>query len=108
MLKPDALSRRPDHKDGMDNDNDGVTLISAEHIACLHTNSTAVLRTDGDAIVDALQKRGPAVENPKDKDAVWKVMDGLMTRNGLIVIDDEDIKCRVLELHHDSRLSGHP
>ena len=103
MLKPDALSCRPDHKDSMDNNNDGVTLISAKHIACLHTNSAAVLWMDGDAI----EKREPAVENPKDKDAVWKVVDGLMTRNGLIVID-EDIKCRVLELHHDSRLSGHP
>jgi len=71
MLKPDALSRRPDHKDGMDNDNDGVTLISAEHIACLHTNSAAVLRTDGNAIVDALQKRGPVLEQHQNQQAQW-------------------------------------
>jgi len=108
MLKLDALSCWPDHKDGMDNDNDGVTLISAKHITYLHTNRMAVLLTDGDAIVNALQKRGPAVENPKDKDTVWKVVDGLMTYNRLIVIDDEDIKHRVLKLHHDSQLSGHP
>ncbi|GLB43819.1 putative chromo (CHRromatin Organisation MOdifier) domain containing protein [Lyophyllum shimeji] len=36
MLKPDALSRRPDHKEGVDNDNDDITLITPEHISALH------------------------------------------------------------------------
>ena len=71
------LSQRPDHKDGIDNDNDGVTLLTPEHITCLHVNAAIVMPTNGDAIVDTLCKKGLAPVNPNDRDAVWMMEDGL-------------------------------
>lgn len=65
MLKPDALSRRLDHKKGVENDNKDVTLITADHILALLIGSAIMAATEGDTIVELLKERGPTLINEK-------------------------------------------
>jgi len=102
MAKPDALSRRPDHKEGVKDDNSNIVLITPEHIASI-TTTTSVR----DQIVKDLKSRKSIPVNKRDK-ASWEQVDGLTFRDGLIVIQDEDLKRKILEEVHDSPIAGHP
>ncbi|KAJ3551704.1 hypothetical protein NP233_g13028 [Leucocoprinus birnbaumii] len=60
MLKADALSRRPDHKKGVEGDNDEVTLLTKEHVAKLYMRSMSVAESEGDAIIEEIKAKGLA------------------------------------------------
>ena len=101
MGKPDALSRRPDHLVGTENDNTNVTLISAEHIGSI------TIETTGDQIVTKIKSRKQAPINPRDK-ANWKQEDGITFREGLIVVNDKDLQLEIIQQTHDTPIGGHP
>lgn len=101
MSKPDALSRRPDHCQGIKNDNSNIILITAEHIASITVESV------GDQIISKLKYRKQAPINPRDK-ANWKQEDGITYCNGLIVVNDKDLQLEILQMVHDSPIAGHP
>ena len=108
MLKPDALLRRPDHKKGVENDNRDITLITAGHISALCICSIITAATKRDAIVKLLKEKGPTPINEKDKFGEWTQEEGLTFQNGLMVVPDDGIKRKIVELYHDSRIGGHP
>lgn len=108
MLKADALSWRPDHQIGVENDNEGVVLLIPERIAELHINSIVVAETEANSLVDLIRTREPAPINAMDKSVKWEQVDGLTLRDSLIVVRDEDIRRRILEMNHDLCIAGHP
>lgn len=69
MLKLDALSCRPDHKEGVQKDNTDIVLITLEHISSLHIGNAVTIGTKDDYIVQILRGRNPVPTNKKDKTA---------------------------------------
>lgn len=107
MLKPDALSRRLDYKQVIENDNKNVTLISPEHISMLYIHSMITVTTEGDKIVELIKSKGEIEINKNDKNTIWEKDGRLIFRNSLIVVKDDEIKRKIFELYHDSTIAGH-
>jgi hypothetical protein len=61
MGKPDALSRRPDHRIGTENDNKDIVMITPEHIGTIRIENT------GDEILSKIRTRKPTTTNLRDK-----------------------------------------
>ncbi|HVW99810.1 MAG TPA: reverse transcriptase domain-containing protein, partial [Candidatus Babeliaceae bacterium] len=101
MTKPDVLSRRPDHGEGIENDNDNIILITPEHIASITVESL------GDEILAKLKEKPMVSINPRDK-ADWKQENGITYRDGLIVVNYKDLQLEILKSVHDSPIAGHP
>jgi transposase InsO family protein len=123
MGKPDALSRRADHGDGRA-DNSDMTLLSPE-LFRIHALSGLdivgeerdILREVRKSLKDDEQEEAvakAAKELRKDKgrgtirSAEWSEQDGLLMFRGKIYVPkDRDLRRRIVEQHHDSRIAGH-
>jgi hypothetical protein len=123
MGKPDALSRRADHGSGQ-GDNDNLTLLAPE-LLCIHV--LAGVRLEGKecnilqevwrSLRDDVQEESvvkTARELQKDKgrgtikSAEWSESDGLlMFCSKIYVPNDRDLRCRIVEQHHDTCIAGH-
>jgi len=101
MGKPDALSRRPDHNIGTENDNSDIIVITPEHIGAI------TIETTGDQIISKIKSRKQVPINPRDK-AEWKQENGVTFRDGLIVVNDKDLQLEILQQTHDTPVGGHP
>jgi hypothetical protein len=123
MGKPDALSRRADHGSGQ-GDNDNLTLLAPElfriHVLAgvrLEGNEHNILREVRRSLRDDVQEESVAKaarELRKDKSrgtiksAEWFESDGLLMFYGKIYIPkDRDLRRRIVEQHHDTRIAGH-
>jgi hypothetical protein len=124
MGKPDALSRRADHGTGRD-DNKDVTLLGPElfHARALSgldivgeekeilTEIRRSLRDDvqEDAVVKAAEELKRDRSRKTVHSAEWSEKDNLLTFRGKIYVPkDRDLRRRIVEQHHDSRIAGHP
>jgi hypothetical protein len=123
MGKPDALSRRADHGSGQ-GDNDNLTLLAPE---LFRIHALAGVRLKGDKCnilrevwhslkVDVQEElvAKAARELQKDKgrgtikSAEWSEGDGLLMFCSKIYIpNDRDLRHRIVEQHHDTRIAGH-
>jgi hypothetical protein len=123
MGKPDALSRWADHGSGQ-GDNDNLTLLAPE---LFRIHALAGIRLEGDecnilqevwrSLRDNVQEESVAKaarELRKDKgrgtikSAEWSESDGLLMFCGKIYVpNDRDLRCRIVEQHHDTRIAGH-
>jgi hypothetical protein len=123
MGKPDALSRRADHGSGQ-GDNNNLTLLAPE-LFRIHT--LAGVRLEGEehnilrevwcSLQDGMQEESvvkAARELQKDKgrgtikSAEWSESDGLlMFRGKIYVLNDRDLRRRIVGQHHDTRIAGH-
>jgi hypothetical protein len=123
MGKPDALSRRADHGSGQ-GDNDNLTLLVPE-LCRIHT--LAGTRPEGEernilcevwcSLKDGVQEEAEAKaarELRKDKgrgmvkSTEWSESDGLLMFCGKIYVPtDRDLRRRIIEQHHDTRIAGH-
>jgi len=121
-LKPDALSRRPDHGKG-EKDNENVTLLKPSYFKIQALKQGHALLTGQEA--DLLKK----IRNAKDLDekvvkAVeelrksgfkkvegqeWSHEQGLVLFRGKVYVPKSpDLRRQIVELHHDSQIAGHP
>ena len=126
--KPDALSRRPDHRpEGGDETRERTaTLLKPEQFLSVNANQLLQL-SDDHSILQRIQEAltndvttsairaffasdpdsAPASVREKMKD--FAMDDGLLLyRNKIYVPADEDIKRDIVALRHDSPLAGHP
>src|ERR1700683_1283281 len=125
MGQSDALSRRPDLKGEVEQDNTDQVVLPVHRFADLRALSTGTLiHSQGDAIVDEIRhstveydkKVVTALEeaarspNCKARDmAIWEKDDGLVTRNGLVVVPrNRDLRRRIIGMCHDGLVVGHP
>ena len=123
MGKPDALSRRADHGNGKD-DNRNITLLRPELFAIRAIEGVAMEgpeRTLMDEVKkgnrqgrmeEAVAKAWKALKQGSAKlirSAEWKQQGGLLFfQDRIYVPRDMDLRRRIVELHHDTMVAGHP
>src|ERR1700744_3076371 len=122
--KPDALSRRSDHREEEGGEIDefkNLTLLKPENFA--EIAATGVTDSElTDEIKESIRKdktlkpiiaffaNGPqdAPAEARHLEEVYEYEDGLLYRHGKVYVpDEEDLKRRLLELYHDSPIAGH-
>jgi hypothetical protein len=123
MSKPNALSRWAEHGSGQ-GDNNNLTLLVPElfwiHVlagARLEGDERNILQEVRHSLKDNVQEESVAKaarELRKDKgrgtikSAEWSESDGLLMFHGKIYVpNDRDLRRRIVEQHHDMRITGH-
>jgi hypothetical protein len=126
--KPDTLSRRPDHDNG-DNDNEDrillpTDLFSQSPVTNLYRNTITLTLEDADlrqrikdcqaidkdmvTILQYIQAKRP-LNLGRDFKELWSVMDGLLIYDGRIAVPhDPDLRTDIVKRCHDSITAGHP
>jgi hypothetical protein len=123
MLRADPLSRRPDHEEGVNSDNEGQTLLKPEFFAIKAVSEAHESHVDDSELLDKIKS---ALENNKmTKDyqnlltsgsrefkkslEEWNFENGLLLHRGKVYVPkDQDLRLELLKLHHDTLLTGHP
>jgi hypothetical protein len=123
MGKPDALSRRADHGSGQ-GDNNNLTLLALE---LFRIHALAGVRLEGeernilrevwrslkdDVQEESVVKAARELRKDKSRDTVksteWSESDGLLMFHGKIYVpNDRDLRHRIVEQHHNTRIAGH-
>jgi hypothetical protein len=121
--KPDALSRRADHGSGQE-DNDNLTLLAPE-LCRIH--ALADVRLEGekhnilrevrrslkvDVQEESVAKAARELRKDKSRGTIksteWSESDGLlMFHSKIYVPKDRDLRCHIIEQHHDTCIAGH-
>ena len=121
--KPDALSRRSDLKpEGVDNEE--RTLLDPKFFRVMaikrgatHVDGDRALLRDmrkakayDDELVEAIEKLKRHAPRMLQKGLEeWNTEDGLILFRGKVYVPkDNDLRRRIVELHHDSLAAGHP
>jgi RNase H-like domain found in reverse transcriptase/Integrase zinc binding domain len=123
MGKADALSRRPDHKEGVENDNKEVTLLKPEFFAIwvLQQGHLSINRSEqgllarvhrskemDESVVKAVEelKRSPTKWLWSEE---WSEEQGLILFRGKVYVPkDIQLQWEIVRLHHDLPIAGHP
>ncbi|GLB43895.1 putative retrotransposable element tf2 155 kda protein type 1-like [Lyophyllum shimeji] len=125
MGKPDALSRRADHGDGSA-DNTDIVLLKPEFFA-VRALQGLIATGEEDKILrdirrgnregaqeDVVAKATAALKSARSgvrsvRSAEWSEDQGvLMFRGRVYVPNIPELRRRIVEQHHDSRVAGHP
>ncbi|GLB45151.1 putative retrotransposable element tf2 155 kda protein type 1-like [Lyophyllum shimeji] len=125
MGKPDTLSRRPDHGDGS-SDNADIVLLKPEFFA-VRALQGLIAAGEEDKILrdiqrgnregaheDVVTKAAAALKSSHSgvrsvRSAEWSEDQGvLMFRGRIYVSNIPELRRRIIEQHHDSRVAGHP
>lgn len=124
MLTADPLSRRPDHEEGVNGDNEDRILLKPEYFAISaiensHVsliNDEEILRDIKEALLDdevtrdykQLLQSGPR-EFKKSLEE-WNYENGLLLRRGKVYIPkckSKDLRQQIITMHHDLPSAGH-
>jgi hypothetical protein len=123
MGKPDALSRRADHGSGQ-GDNDNLTLLAPE-LFRIHVLAGARFQGDEQNILwevwhslkggvqeESIAKVVRELREDKGRGMVksgeWSESEGLLMFRGKIYVpNDRDLRCRIVEQHHNTCIAGH-
>jgi hypothetical protein len=123
MGKLDALSKWADHRSGQ-GDNNNLTLLAPE---LFRIHALAGVRLEGDERnilrevrrslkvndqEESVAKAARELRNDKGrgtiKSAEWSESDGLLMFRGKIYVPkDRDLRRRIIEQHHNTRIAGH-
>ena len=125
MLTADPLSRRPDHEEGVNFDNENQILLKPEFFAISAIknsydspiNDNNIVREFKEALINdevtkdyqSLLKSGSREFGKSLKE--WNFENGLLLYCGKVYITktkDEELKCQVIKMHHDLPSAGHP
>jgi hypothetical protein len=123
MLRADPLSRRPDHEEGVIDNNTGQMLLWPEFFA-LHSITKAHMNQVNDSeLLDQIKSVLENNEMTKDYKRLlsssprefkksledWNFENGLLLHCGKVYVPkDQDLRLELLKLHHDTLLAGHP
>jgi hypothetical protein len=122
--KSDALSRRPDHKEGMALDNDDRVLLDNRFFT-IHTTQTTAVNISGDNTIrqrivatqeydkevtqalESILKNGPRSITKGLED--WNLEDGLILYRGQVYVpQNETLRRDIVKQYHDHVATGHP
>ncbi|GLB36639.1 putative retrotransposable element tf2 155 kda protein type 1-like [Lyophyllum shimeji] len=125
MGKPDALSRRLDHGDGS-SDNADIVLLKPEFFA-VRALQGLIAAGEEDQILrdihrgnregaqeDVVAKAAAALKSTRSgvrsvRSAEWSEDQGILMFRGRIYVPNvPELRRRIVEQHHDSRVAGHP
>jgi hypothetical protein len=121
--KADPLSRRPDHKEGVEHDNGDRVLLDTKILAIRATRpgNTTLVQADLKSRIKETQdhdpevstalatilKNGPRTLTKGLED--WNLEDGLILRKGRIYIPRSlELRREITRIHHESLATGHP
>ena len=114
LTQADALSRRPGHEGGED-DNKDIVLLPDELFAVNTVNVTLQeeIRNNKarDAqLVDFITRKGSNIQRPAwGKPEDWTDDDGLLVyKDRVYVPPDEDLYRKIVQLYHEPAVMGHP
>jgi hypothetical protein len=123
MGKPDALSRQAGHGSGQrDNDNltllapelfqihvlAGVRLEGEEHNILREVQRSLKVDVQEESVAKAARELGKDKSRGTIKSAEWSESEGLLMFHGKIYVPkDRDLRRRIVEQHHDTRITGH-
>jgi transposase InsO family protein len=108
MGKADALSRREDHTEGMEDDNKGVLVIPTHHI-----QNTVQITTDAEEILKRIKGATKmlnelGITRLCNEQNMIKEDELLFDQNRKIYVpDDHDLRMEITRLHHDTPIAGH-
>jgi hypothetical protein len=123
MLCANPLSRRPDHEEGVNSNNEGQTLLKPEFFTIKAVSEAHESHVDNSELLDKIKS---VLENDKmTKDyqnllmsgsqefkkslKEWNFKNGLLLHRGKVYVPkDQDLCLELLKLHHDTLLAGHP
>jgi hypothetical protein len=123
MGKPNALSRWADHG-SCQGDNDNLTLLVPE-LFQIHALAGARFQGDKQNILqevwhslkggvqeESIAKAARELRKDKGRGMVksteWLESEGLLMFHGKIYVpNDRDLRCHIVEQHHDTRITGH-
>ena len=123
MGKANALSRRADHKEGVEHDNENVVLLKPEmlkiralrqgHLLIEGEENTLLSKVrkakefDEDVIkaVEELKKTGTKTLRSDE----WSLEQDLVLFRGKVYVPkDSKLRTEIIKLHHDTPTAGHP
>lgn len=107
MGRADTLSRRKDHKEGVEDDNSDVLLLKPEqcHALKVEDGGDEFLAEIQNTTQQDLSVKTTLEEKLKD----YKEHEGVVTKNGLVYVRKAGtLRERIIRAHHDSVASGHP
>jgi len=123
MGQSDTLSRRLDLK-GVEQDNTNQVVLPVHQFANLRALTTGTLiHLQGDEIVHqirkatdeydrkvtALEEASRSAYKKAREMAIWEKNDGLVLRNGLVVVPrNRELQRKIIVICHDGPISGHP
>ena len=122
MIRADPLSRRPDHEEGVDSDNQGRTLLTPEFFAIKAMQPSHESTVDDAQLLSKIKKALEDDTMTKDYQALlasgprefgkdlkeWNFENGLLLHRGKVYVPkDRELRLDLLKLHHDTRLAGH-
>lgn len=121
-LKPDALSRRPDHGKGQ-SDNENVTLLRPSFFKIQALRQGHVLLTGeekgllkkirnakdlDDEVVKAVEEMKKSGTQRLEGEE-WSQEQGLILFRGKVYVPrDQELRRQIVKAHHDSTVTGHP
>ena len=123
MGKPDALSRRADHRDGSNNNSDLTLLTPGFFAVCalegleLFGEERELLRDirkgtgerDHEEAIAKVAKELKATQSHSVHAVEWTIVDGVLYFRGKIYVPDtSDLWRHIVSLCHNSRQSRHP
>ena len=123
MAKADSLSRRPDHKKGVEHDNENVTLLKPEFFKVrAMMQGHLLIEGQESSLLSKVQKAKDfdesvvkAVEELKHsgmrtlRSEEWSEEQGLTLFRGKVYVPhDTKLRMEIISLHHDSPVAGHP
>ena len=121
-MKPDALSRRPDHGKG-ENDNEDVVLLKPSYFRIQALKQGHILLTGeekgllqkirnakdfDESVVTAVEelKKSPSKKLIEEE---WSEEQGLILFRGKVYVPkDSDLRMQIVKAHHDLQIAGHP
>ena len=114
MQQADALSRRPDHIIGSDEDHLIETMIPDKMvIRAISEDLRERIKTGTEAdslgrkIIDALDKKDHLPIRGDRQD--WAFIDGILRRKGICYVpDDIELRKQLIKDYHEAPTSGHP
>jgi len=114
MEKTDRLNRRPDWQDGVERDNENQKLVKLEWIRKAETIiEEENLKERIRKVQEGDEKVIKAVEELKKarikilRDEEWEVEDRIVMKEGRIYMPEEDLRRKIIQLHHDTMVGGH-
>ena len=121
-LKPDALSRRPDHGKG-ENDNENIVLLKPSYFKIQALKQGHLLLTGeekgllqkirkakdfDESVVKAVEelKKSPSKKLIEEE---WSEEQGLILFRGKVYVPmDSGLRMQIVKAHHDLQITGHP
>ena len=105
--RADLLSRWKEHKEGVKDDNTGVTVLKRELFRAI----AVYLRGPGEELMKRIRKSRKIEDKVREKverkEKDWEEEDNIITWEGWIYVSkDKDLRDEVIHLHHDVRATS--